>query len=858
MTSSDIQLQVLAAARHWHAAGCSVWPPMQDGTKRPMGKEWKPFMRERAPLDQVELMIYGNSCTGIGLICGAVSGNLEMLELEAEATNSASIDAILSEAQARGVDWLWDLLTQNGYAEWTPSGGLHLLYRVDGEVVPGNTKIARRPATEQELKANPQDKIKTLSETRGEGGYVVVAPSGGTVHPSGESWSLLSGKAGHVPTISWKDRCALHEAIKEALDQMPPVEEFVRPATPRNTLPLDGSRPGDDFMQRGTWEEILEPHGWRVHHRTISETFWTRPGKKRLDGWSASTGLMGTGLDDRLYVWSSSTVFQPERPYNKFAAYTLLEHNGDFSAATRALAARGYGSRDTVTPVPQAVAAQRLLHPTTSSEVTVPAANTPVAVKTWKEVQMAPALFRMFPYTTRGVGDMFAEAYHQVLRYQPEGKRWWFYDGKVWKQDGRDRHDSACLKLLTAMRDEAERRAANGEDYADELRKLVNRMENASAPAASRWGRVDPRLAVEAADFDSTPDVVAVGNGMLNLTTRELVPHDPSFLSTKMLGADFDDGARAPRWEQFLEEALPDPVMRDYTQRAIGHAILGRAERRALFLLHGPSGSGKSQFMRVMELLFGEFGETAAASTFSASSRGASLTNDLNDLKGKRFVGLSELDEDEQFNESLLKRLTGGDTAKSRGLFQENSRWRVQFSLWMATNYLPRLKSDDNALWKRVKPIHFPNVVSESGRAEIVDLAEKIFKEEAAGVLNWVLDGVTLYLERGLDDPEQVSAAVNTYRSEVDEVTQFVNESITDGTLVRGEDEKVRVRQLHGIYAEWCRRNNIRHWLGERRFSRRMEAIGFKRKVVTEGTVFVGVTCGSFGMLGTMNVPLRQ
>lgn len=855
MTSPDMQTQVLAAAKLWHDTGCSVWPPAQDGTKRPMG-EWKQFMQERAPWEhlQAKYLVSAQRLTGVGLICGKISGNLEMLELEAEATDSGSIDAILFEAQARGVDWLWQLLTQDGYAEWTPSGGLHLLYRVDGEAVPGNTKVARRPATEEELAVSPQDKIKTLSETRGEGGYVVVAPSGGTVHPSGESWSVCAGKIGQIPTIRWEDRCALHEAIKEALDQMPQVEEFARPPAPR-AIPLDSTRPGDDFMMRASWEDILEPHGWRVHHRTISETFWTRPGKKRTDGWSATTGLMGTGLDDRLYVWSSSTVFQTEKPYNKFSAYTLLEHNGDFSAATKALAAQGYGSQRELVRVASSVPMEDTLHPN------VPAVtnDSPVALKDWSQTTIAPAVFRMFPFTSAGVGAMFAEAYHRVLKYQPEGKRWWFFDGKVWRQDGRDRHDRANVMLLRSMRDEAGRRKANGEDYADELHKLVNRMENLSAPSASRYGRSDERMVVESTDFDATQDVVAVGNGMLNLTTRELVPHDPSFLATKMLGASFDNGATAPRWQRFLEEVIPDPVMRDYAQRAIGHAVLGRAERRALFLLHGPSGSGKSQFMRVMELLFGEFAETAAASTFSASSRGASLTNDLNDLKGKRFVGLSELDEDEQFNESLLKRLTGGDTAKSRALFQENTRWRVQFSLWMATNYLPRLKSDDNALWRRVKPIHFPNVITESGMTEVVNLAEKIFAEEASGILNWVLDGVTLYLERGLDDPEQVTAAVVAYRSEVDEITQFVEESATDGVVLRGEHEKVRVRELHATYAQWCRNNNIRHWLGERRFSRRIEALGFKRKVTNEGTVFVGLTVvDKYGKLGTIMPPLRQ
>lgn len=333
------------AALAWYDAGCSIWPPAQDGTKRPMG-EWKRFMTERPPRELIEQFYSGDSYDGVGLICGKISGNLEMLELEGRATGSLALDAIRWECEARGILWLLDMLLNDGYAEWTPSGGIHFLYRVAGAPVPGNTKIARRPATLEELAENPQDKIKTLAETRGEGGYVIVAPSGGRVHPTGDTWSTFAGIPGQIPLVSYDDRLLLTSAIHAALDDMPtePEFSFTRPPAPP-TAPLSADRPGDDFSMRTSWNEILEPHGWRVHHQSNTEMFWTRPGKDRKDGWSATTGFAGSGLDDRLYVWSSSTSFQPEKPYNKFGAYTLLEHGGDFAAAARALGARGYGKQ---------------------------------------------------------------------------------------------------------------------------------------------------------------------------------------------------------------------------------------------------------------------------------------------------------------------------------------------------------------------------------------------------------------------------------------------------------------------------------------------------------------------------------
>lgn len=361
------------AALAWYDAGCSVWPPAQDGTKRPQG-EWKRFMTERAPRTVIENFYSGTRYDGVGIICGKISGNLEMLELEGRATGSLALDAIRFEVQARGIEQLWEMLLNDGYAEWTPSGGIHFLYRVPVESfeVPGNTKIARRLATPEELEAKPDDRYKTLAETRGEGGYVIVAPSGGTVHPSGDTWSTFAGKIGHIPVISREQRDLLHQAIHAALDEIPEEQEFTRPVAPR-TLPLDMAKPGDDFAMRTDWADILEPHGWRVHHTTMSEMFWTRPGKKRSDGWSATTGFAGTGLDDRLYVWSSSTVFQQEKPYSKFGAYTLLEHGGDFSAAARELGSRGYGTQR-----PAVVAATPVATPLDISDL-VPVSVPPTA-----------------------------------------------------------------------------------------------------------------------------------------------------------------------------------------------------------------------------------------------------------------------------------------------------------------------------------------------------------------------------------------------------------------------------------------------------------------------------------------------
>ena len=317
--------EILQAAIDFHNAGISVIPAKDDGTKAPIGN-WAKYQVERATLEQLADW-FGSGHAGIGIVTGAVSGNLEMLEMEGRAVNSGLLDEARELAHNSGLGDLWDIIT-NGYVEFTPSGGLHWLYRIADFPVPGNTKLARRPGA--------NDTVEVLAETRGEGGFVVTAPSSGSTHPSGQPWVLLKGSAGLIPMLSMEERNAIHQIFK-ALDSMPVKEQMAHVLQPKTTA--TGEKPGDDFNAKATWKEILEPIGWKIVFTNNGVTYWRRPGKDV--GISATTGRND---GDNLFVFTTSTTFEAEKPYSKFAAFAHLNHGGDFSAAAKALRQLGFGS----------------------------------------------------------------------------------------------------------------------------------------------------------------------------------------------------------------------------------------------------------------------------------------------------------------------------------------------------------------------------------------------------------------------------------------------------------------------------------------------------------------------------------
>lgn len=328
---------LLDAALDWHRAGAAVIPA-QAG-KRP-AVPWQEFQRTRPTEEQIRAWFAGSTFDGFGVITGAVSGNLEMFEFEGRARHL--VDDLTEAMIDNGFAGLWERVL-TGYREETPTRGLHLYYRVSGGPAAPNTKLASRPATPEEVAVKPGERTKVLIETRGEGGFTVVAPSGGRVHPTGLPWVADEGTPATIPTITVAERDALFD-VARLLDQTP-TSTSTPIATTTNGISASNTRPGDDFAARVTWEEILLPHGWiRGHTDAAGATYWTRPGKDPRDGISATTRPAGG-----FYAFTTSTEFEAETPYTKFATFAALEHGGDYGAAARDLAGRGYGDQRTRT-----------------------------------------------------------------------------------------------------------------------------------------------------------------------------------------------------------------------------------------------------------------------------------------------------------------------------------------------------------------------------------------------------------------------------------------------------------------------------------------------------------------------------
>lgn len=315
--------EILTTALRFASQGIVVVPVASDGSKRPGLSAWKEFQERQPTQDELLAWFNNEQVQGLGVITGTVSGNLLMIEFEGRAIEQKLHLKAKDAMNSAGLEYLWDTLT-NGYSEMTPSGGIHFLVKVDGEAIDGNTKLASKPGEDGGC----------LIETRGAGGFSICAPSGGTAHPSGKSWIMIAGSPETIPTITTDEMNELF-TILSTFDEMPKPEITKQELTKREFNP---ELPGDDYNARMTWEEILEPLGWKKVFSQGEKTLWRRPNKD--EGISASTNHGGY---DTFYVFSTSTSFQAGKSYSKFAVYAHLNHHDDFKQAAQALRFLGFG-----------------------------------------------------------------------------------------------------------------------------------------------------------------------------------------------------------------------------------------------------------------------------------------------------------------------------------------------------------------------------------------------------------------------------------------------------------------------------------------------------------------------------------
>jgi len=334
-------------------------------------------------------------------------------------------------------------------------------------------------------------------------------------------------------------------------------------------------------------------------------------------------------------------------------------------------------------------------------------------------------------------------------------------------------------------------------------------------------------------DFDFDDYLLGCGNGVIDLRKCDFRAGRREDMLTKATPVYWVPEAKCERWLTFLEEVFPGRrEMVAFLKRAVGYSLTGLTREEVFFILYGLGRNGKGTFLRVLSAVLGEYAANTEFSTLIADrDRGRGPRNDIASIADKRFVTAQESREGAQFDEALIKALTGGDLITARFLHKEFFTFRPTWKIWLATNHKPEIRGTDDGIWSRPKLIPF--TVSFEGREDRGLKDALLDLQELSGILRWAVEGCREYLSDGLHYPQEVLEATAKYKTESDQVGQFIAEC-----CVHGEYARAKATPLYLAFSKWADGSDV---MSQTAFGRRIVEMGFRKEHTERGNEYVGL-----------------
>ncbi len=434
------------------------------------------------------------------------------------------------------------------------------------------------------------------------------------------------------------------------------------------------------------------------------------------------------------------------------------------------------------------------------------------------------------PCTDLGNSERLFALHGDDLRYCHHWKSWLVWDGVRWIRDEGGLAVQRAKDTARAIYHEA------AEETDDAIRKetaaWAKRSESKDRISAMLF-LAQSDLAITPRDLDVDPWLLNCQNGTLDLRTGELRPHHRDDYLTKLAPVDYAPTAEAPVWSAFLDRIMAgNQQLITFLQRAAGYGCTGSVREECLFFLHGTGKNGKSKFLGGIHDALGDYASTAAPDLLMAKRGDGNHPTELADLFGRRFVSTIESEDGRRFAESLLKMLTGGDQVKARGLYENFWEFNPTHKFYLASNHRPVIKGTDLGIWRRILLIPFEVTIPEAEQDKC--LAEKLTGERA-GLLAWLVAGCIAWQQDGLQPPEQVRAATESYKQQMDTIGDFLRDRCEEA-----DGLSARSSAIYEAYKQWCQETGEKAE-SQKALSGRLEERGLKKERDMRGIFWSGI-----------------
>lgn len=348
----------------------------------------------------------------------------------------------------------------------------------------------------------------------------------------------------------------------------------------------------------------------------------------------------------------------------------------------------------------------------------------------------------------------------------------------------------------------------------NDLIKKVSKLRHVSGPRAI-IAHLPAMLSIPASAFDADPELLCTPNGVVNLRTGKLMPHDPKYLMTRRTKANYVPGATHEAWTKALQ-ALDIPE-RAWFQRWIGCGLTGYQpddQGGAVPILLGGGANGKSVLMSSIARAFGGYAHMGAHALLTPDG-GKDLLRASAALRGVRLCYVEELPEG-VLNGNAIKQVSATPTIKGEFKFKPEFTFAATHSLMVSANVAPRLDECTDAVMRRVTILPFdyryvPNPSRKGDKLADSNLLRELETEEAqAAILAWAVEGAKAYLAADrhvLPATEKMQERKNLWLATADTLAGFFVDM-----LVEDPDGMIPWTHLYAAFSAWQRDNGGKTW----------------------------------------------
>jgi len=307
------------------------------------------------------------------------------------------------------------------------------------------------------------------------------------------------------------------------------------------------------------------------------------------------------------------------------------------------------------------------------------------------------------------------------------------------------------------------------------------------------------------------PYILPLQNGILDMSTKELLPHSPAYFTSYISPIMYVPDQNAPLFKKFLSEvAQPEDIPE--IQKMFGYCLLNSQKFQKAFLFVGSGSNGKSVLLNVLADLLGKQNVSTLSlheiekEKFALPMMYGKMANICADLSSLNIATLKN-----------FKGITGGDYLYLERKFREGVSDRINAKLIFSANEIPYSKEGlDYAVLRRWVIFEFKNRFE--GPARDLNLLEKLTtNEEKSGILNWALEGLELLEKEGFRNEEKTKRLIYEYGNPI---LAFASTKLT-----LEEDSFISRDELYNSFLEYIQENyeNLKEKPNQTTFTRRIQ-----------------------------------